>query len=137
MTIRLRGCCSAMGVKRSRKYFSMLRAVASQRPRDDPGRANVLAAPRRRDGAALLVSAALVVRAADRADLLANRTDADVGLPANLSGGTDQPLRAGGRRADRRRDAVGHPVPRTARFLDLVSRGDVVAQPRQPDDLAA
>ena len=43
-------------------------------------------------------------------------------------------LRAGGRRVHRRGAAVGHPVPRPARLLDLVSGGDVVAQPRQPDD---
>src|SRR6266496_4009848 len=43
---------------------------------------------------------------------------------------------AGYRKAhpDRRGDSVGHPVSRAARLFDLVSRGDVGAQSRQPDD---
>ena len=40
----------------------------------------------------------------------------------------------GGRHLHRRGDAVGHPVPRPARLLDLVPGGDVRPQPRQPDD---
>src|SRR3954470_17677706 len=137
MTIRRRGCCNATGAKRWKKCFWMWRADASARPRDERRRGDVFAAPRRRDGAALLVSVALVLRAADRADLLADRADADVGLSADLPRRADQPLCARRRRVDRRRDAVGRPVPRAARLLDLVPRRNVVAQPRQPDDLAA
>ena len=95
----------------------------------------VLAAPRRRDGAALLVSAALVLAAAARADLLAGGADADVGLPAAATSRRTAGFFAqAARHLHRRGDAVGHPVPRPARLLDLVPRGDVVAQPRQPDD---
>ena len=43
-------------------------------------------------------------------------------------------LRARRRHLHRRCAAVGHPVPRPARLLHLVPRGDVGAQPRQPDD---
>ena len=93
--------------------------------------------PRRRDGAALLVSAALVVAAAGRADLLAGGADADVGLPADLSRRAGEHARAGRRRVHRRRAAVGHPVSRPARLFHVVPRRDVVAQSRQPDDLAA
>src|SRR3954454_17330565 len=119
MTIRRRGCCSATGAKRWKKCFSMWRADASARPRNERHRGDVFAAPRRRDGAALLVSVALVLRAPDRADLLADRADADVGLPADLSRRADQPLCTRRRRTHRRRDAVGCPVSRTARLLDL------------------
>src|SRR4051812_7172554 len=106
MTIRRRGCCNATGAKRWKKCFWMWRADASARPRDERRRGDVFAAPRRRDGAALLVSVALVLRAADRADLLADRADADVGLSADLPRRADQPLCARRRRVDRRRDAV-------------------------------
>src|SRR5436189_2674940 len=112
-------------------------AGANARQRNERSSADVFAAPGRGDGAALLVPVALVVRAPDRADLLADRADADVGLSADLSRRPNEPLRARRRRADRRRDAVGHPVPRPAWVLDLVSGRDVVAQSRQPDDLAA
>src|SRR5437764_15001225 len=121
-----------MAAIRWKKCFSMSRAgVIARRRNEGCCTASVLAAPRRRDGAALLVSVALVVRAADRADLLADRADADVGLPANLSCGPGEPLRARRRRAGRRGDAVVHPVPRDARLLHLVSGSDVRTLPRQ------
>src|SRR5947208_17086200 len=135
MMTRRRGWSSAPGAIRWRKCFSMSRAGAIARRRNERARAaGVLAAPCGRDGAALLVSVALVVRAADRADLLADRADADVGLPANLSRWPGEPLCARRRRAGRRGDAVGHSVSRAARILHLVSRRDVRAQSRQPDD---
>jgi hypothetical protein len=56
------------------------------------------------------------------------------GLPANLHCAERRFLRARRRHADRRGAAVGHPVPRPARLLHVVSRGDVGAQSRQPDD---
>ena len=87
-----------------------------------------------RDGAALLVSADVVVAAAAGADLLAGAADHHLGLSAELHFAERQFLRARRRHADRRGDPVGHPVPRPARLLDFVSRGDVGAQPRQPDD---
>ena len=80
---------------------------------------------------------ALVLAAHARPDLLAGRADADVGLSAALRFAERRLLRAGRRHVHRRGAAVGHPVPRPARVFDLVSRGDVRAQPRQPDDVAA
>src|SRR5262249_34152484 len=87
---------------------------------------------RGRDGAALSLSPAFVVVARARADLLAGRAAPGLGLPAVLHRAEFWFLRPRWRRLHRRRDDVGHPVPRPARVLDLVSRGDVVAQPRQP-----
>src|SRR5258707_11847294 len=99
MTIRRRGCWNATVGRRWKRSFSTSRAGARslkgrflrRRRNDDgasrgppPGGAGVLAAARHRHGAALLVSAALVVGAPHRADLLAGRADADVGLPADL-----------------------------------------------------
>src|SRR6188768_840924 len=103
-----------MAATRWRRFSSMSRAGANgARRRNERTCANhVLAAPRRRDGAALLVSVAFVVGAPHRADLLAHGADADVGLPADLSGEPDQPLRTGRRSAGWRGDVVGHPVPR-------------------------
>src|SRR5919112_180013 len=121
MTTRRRGYSRVTGGRRWRKCFSTSHAAAIARKPDEQcgSRArHVFAAPRRRDGAALLVSAALTVRAADRARLLAGRADADVGLPADLSRGPGEPLRPGWRHAGRRRNAVGHPIPWAARVFD-------------------
>ena len=107
---------------------------AAQMSHPIPRPCRVLAAPRRRDGAAPLVSAELVLAARARPDLLAGGADADVGLPAAVRLAELRLLREGRRHLHRRGDAVGHPVPRPARLLDLVPRGDVRPQPRQPDD---
>src|SRR6266566_5029808 len=93
------------------------------RPRDDDAIAGtrcVLAAPCRCDGAAPLVSAQLVLAARARPDLLARGADADVGLPAAVRLAELRLLHESGRHLHRRGDALGHPVPRPARILDLV-----------------
>ena len=95
------------------------------------------AASRRRDGAALSLSAALVLDAAARAHLLAGGAAVRLGLPAALHRAECRLLRARRRHVHRRRADVGHPVPRPARLLGLVPRGDVVAQPVEPDDQPA
>ena len=92
------------------------------------------AASHQRDDPALLVPAAVVVAAAAGIDLLAGAADRDLGLPAELHLAECRVFRAGRRHPDRRGDPVGHPVSRAARLLDLLSRGDVGAQSRQPDD---
>src|SRR3954452_20453923 len=107
------------------------------RPRDDgaiAGARCVLAAPSRRNGAPPLVSAQLILAAGARPDLLAGGADADVGLSAAIRLAELRLLHEGSRHIHRRGDAVGHPVSRSARLLDLFPRGDVRAQPRQPDD---
>src|SRR5947209_4053476 len=92
------------------------------RPRDDgaiAGTRCVLAASRRCNGAPPLVSAQLVLAARARSDLLAGRADADVGLSATIRLAELGLLHEGGRHFHRGGDAVGHPVPRSARLLDL------------------
>src|SRR6185437_4739171 len=98
----------------------------NEQPRHRP---RFLDGARRRHGAALLVSAVVVLAAYSRLDLLADGADADVGLPADLRLAAGRLLRAGRRRFHRLGAAVGHPVSRPARLLDLVSGGDVRAQP--------
>src|SRR6478609_1346713 len=135
MTTRRRGYWLAMAATIWKTCFSTLRAAAAKaprRPRDDHRAASnnsliaharscrVLADASRRYGVALLVPAALVVAARARPDLLADRADVYVGLSADLHRQDER--HAGARRADlhRRRDAVGHPVPRPARVFDLI-----------------
>src|SRR5437879_2355119 len=127
----------ATTARRWRKCFSTLRAGGWwRRARDErSGHASRhFAAPHPCDGAALLVSADVVLAAAAGADLLAGAADQHLGLSAELYLADVGVFRARRRFADRRGDPVGHPVPRPARFLDLFSRGDVGAQSRQPDD---
>src|ERR1700682_5334882 len=92
------------------------------------------AASHRGDDSALLVPVAVVVAAPAGIDLLAGAADHHLGLPADLYRAECRVFRARRRYPDRRGDPVGHPVSRTARLFDLVSRGDVGAQSRQPDD---
>src|ERR1700694_5324041 len=92
------------------------------------------ASSHRRDDPALLVSPALVVAASTGIDLLAGVADHHLGVSAELHRAECRVFRARRRHPDRRRDPVGHPLSRAARFFDLVSRGDVGAQSRQPDD---
>src|SRR5262249_27096930 len=137
MTTHRRGSLPATAARRWRRCSSMSRAVAAKlrvRPPNEPAvliRAD-RAASRRRHGAAL--SPALVMVAGLGADLLAGGAAPGVGLPAVLHRAEFRLLRTRRRRLHRLRDDVGHPVPRSARLLDLVSGRDVVAQPRQPDD---
>src|SRR5262245_47554226 len=104
MTTRRPACCGATAATRWRKCSSMSRAGANASARRERA---VLVPPHRRDGAALLVSVALVVPAADRADLLAGGADADVGLPAELHRRAGEHVRQGGRHPGRRGAAVG------------------------------
>src|SRR5665213_4262235 len=106
----------------------MLRAAAAAtaRRRDDQQRRRprLLVQPRALHGAPLLVFAALVLAARARPDLLADRADADVGLPAALRVAERRAVRAHGRSFHRRGAAVGYSIPRPARLLDLISGGD-------------
>ena len=134
----------ATAARRWKRCSSTSRAAAAKpraRPRNEratpPALVDARAAPRRRDGAALSLSAALVLDAAARADLLAGGAAVRLGLPAALHHAECRLLRPRRRHVHRRGADVGHPVPRPARLLGLVSGGDVVAQPEQPDDQPA
>src|SRR5258706_15247191 len=93
----------------------------------------LLAAPDWRAGAALLVSAALLLAAAARTDLLVDGAGADLGIDPALCRAALGIFRARRRHADRRHAAVGNPFPRAARLFRFLPRGNVGAQPRQPD----
>src|ERR1051325_10066618 len=108
-----------------KRCFSTLPAAPAKRGRwrdDGPiaGARCLLAAPRRRDGAAALVFAQLVLAARARPDLLAGGADADVGLPAAVRLAELRLLHESRGHLHRCGDAMGHPVPRSARLLDLV-----------------
>src|SRR6187431_3553643 len=115
-------------------------AAGPRRPRHERRCPRARAPPRHclasypRDGAALLVSPDVVLAAAPGTGLLAGAADHHLGLFAELHCAIVGFFRPRRRLADRRGDPVGHPVPRPARLFDLVPRGDVGAQPRQPDD---
>src|SRR3979409_1798721 len=133
MTARIRSWRATTG-RRWRKYFSTSRAAVFRKARherahDDQGDR---AASDRRDDPALLVSAAVVLAAFAGTDLLAGPADHHLGLSAELHFANVRILRPRRRHIDRRRDLVGHPVSRSARLFDLVSRGDVGSQSRQP-----
>src|SRR6202043_2290408 len=103
-----------MGATRSRKSSSTWPADAPRRarqPNERGGHARILTASGRRDGAALLVSLALLLAAYDRADLLAGRADADLGLLAALRGAKRRLFCTRGRHFHRRGAAMGHPLP--------------------------
>src|ERR1700738_3679033 len=122
--------------RRSRRWFWTSRAAAFGRARREQACRALgdRAAPRRCDDLALLVPAAVVVAAAAGIALLAGPADHHLGLPAKLHLANFRVLRPRRRHPDRRGDPVGHPVSRAARLFDLVSRGNVGAQSRQPDD---
>src|SRR2546421_11442801 len=122
--------------RRWRKYFSMSPAAASRKAHRERTRSawRYRAASHQRDDSALLVPADLVVAASARTDLLAGAADHHLGLSADLHFAERRIFCASRRHLDRRGDPVGHPVSRAARLFDLVSRGDVGAQFRQPDD---
>src|SRR5258708_27099684 len=122
--------------RRWRKYFSMSPAAASRKAHRERTRSagRYRAASHQRDDSALLVPFVLVVAASAGIDLFAGAADHHLGLSADLYRGQCGVFRARRRHHDRRGDPVGHPVSRAARLFDLVSRGDVGAQPRQPDD---
>ena len=124
-----RACSTATDARRWRRCSSTSRADAANiaRPRNDRQRQRprFFRQSRRRHGAALLVSAALVLAARARPDLLADGADADVGLPAALRDAERRVVRARDRRVHRRGAAVGYSVPRPARIFDFVPGGDV------------
>src|ERR1700760_1719220 len=131
MTMRRRRLSRATAGVPLRKSFSTWRAAGwgrqpSERARRPAVRLRGLGAAHRRDDRPLLVPAALVLAAAARAHLLAGGADADVGLSAALYRRELRVLRPCRRHLHRRGAAVGHPVPRPARLLGIVSRGDVV-----------
>src|SRR5262245_2313403 len=105
-----------------KRCFSTWRAAAGRaRPPNDTGRYwnGVFAQSCRRNGATLLVSAALVLAAHSRPDLLADRADADVGFSTDLYFAERRIFRAGQRRVHRRGPTVGYPVSWSARVLDF------------------
>src|SRR6478735_1110113 len=74
-----------------------------------------------RDGAPLLVSAALVLAARARPDLLADSADVHVGLAADLYRSAEWRARPGRADIHRRGDVVGYLVPRTTRLFHFIS----------------
>src|SRR4029079_1752641 len=136
-TVPTRSCC-ATTAPRWKTSSSTSRAAGWRRGRRERGRdrraSRDFGAPHPCDGVALLVSADVVVAAAPGAGVLAGAAGHHLGLSAELYFAERRFLCARRRLADRRGDPVGHPVPRPTRLFDLVSRGDVGAQPRQPDD---
>src|ERR1700722_11084413 len=119
-----------MAAARWKKSFSTWHAGATKRARRPSNhhhqdhahrkRVRLFAAARRGDDPALLVPPAFVLAAADRADLLARRADDHLGLDPVLRDAEWRLVRSRRRHADRRGLAMGHSVPRPARFLDLV-----------------
>src|SRR5258708_7074791 len=75
-----------------------------------------------RDGAALSVSPALILAAHSRADLLADDAIVRLGISAALHFAERRIFCARRWNVHRRGAAVGHPVPRPARILGVVSR---------------
>ena len=132
-----RRCSSPLPAAAPKSAEAAMRQSAAPRPRlararaDDAGR---IGWPHLRPGAALLVRDPLVLAARRRAHLLAAGADADVGLPAELPGPDLELCRQGRRPLHRRRAALGHPGAQPARIRRGVSGGDLVAQPRPPDD---
>src|ERR1700683_3213023 len=141
MTTRRRGCLRVAPAARSRRFSSTWRAAAASGARRHNDRAHsgplltlprswgragwgFFPAPRRGDDAALLVSVALVLAAAGRARLLADGADDHLGLSAVLHHAEGRLFCPCRRHADRCGAALGHPVPRPARLLALVPRGD-------------
>src|SRR4051794_10694192 len=122
MTARTRSW-PATTAPRWKRCFWMSRAAAARRTPRERGRlpSRHLAASHQRDGAALLVFADVVVAAPAGTDLLAGAADHHLGFPADLHLADIGVFRPRRRLADRRRDPVGHPVPRPARLFDLVS----------------
>src|SRR5271155_3855790 len=122
--------------QRWRKCFSTSRAGGFRKPHHERIRraSRYCGASHPRDDPALLVSPALVMAAAAGIAVLAGFADHHLGIPAKIHRAECRVLRPGWRHADRRGYPLGHPVSRPARLLDLVSRGDVGAQSRQPDD---
>src|ERR1700730_4786042 len=112
--------------RRWRKCSSTSPAAGFRKARREQARQPPLgyrAASHQRDDPALLVSADVVVAAPAGIAVLAGAADHELRASAELHFAYVGVFRACRRQPDRRRDPVGHPVPRPARLLDLVSRG--------------
>src|SRR6266436_7883199 len=121
-----------MAAPTSKRCFSTLRAGRGpswSRYREGP---RVFRRPGLGDAAALSLSVAQLVAAHSRADLLADLADADLGFHEPVSLRQQQLCLPCLWRAARGGHVVGRAVPRPARPLDVVSRGDVGAQSRAP-----
>src|SRR3974390_499334 len=114
MTTLHSACSSATHARRWKRGVSTWRAggrpIVRSRNEQQRRRCELLAQPRQRDGTALLVPAALVLAAHSRPNLLADRADANVGLPAALRDAERRSVRAGRRRVHRRGAVVGYPL---------------------------
>src|SRR5450631_781551 len=126
----------ATTARRWRKCFSTSPAAGFRRARRERARPALgyRATSHQCDDPALLVSVAVVVAAAAGIAVLAGVADHHLGLSAELYFAECRIFRPRRRHPDWRGDPVGHPVSRAARLFDLVPRGDVGAQSRQPDD---
>src|SRR6516165_4211983 len=117
MTTVRKASWRATTAQRWRRCSSTSRAAAPTGPRHE--RIDVawrdFVQPRQCDDPALLVSLAVVLAAVVGADLLAGAAGDHLGLPADLYRAECQFFCTRRRHADRRRDPVGHPVPRAAR----------------------
>src|SRR5579875_1859826 len=110
-----------MGGKPLRKSFWMLRGAAafSMRPRNERAqrkRVRFLTLARRGDDPALLVFASFVVAAAARSRVLAHGANDHLGISAILHHAERRLFRTRRRHLHWRGAALGHPVPRPARF---------------------
>src|ERR1700732_3902358 len=134
-TLRTTSWCATTG-QRWRKWSSTSRAAAFRRARREQARdgRGYCAASDQRDDRALLVSVDVIMAAAIGIALLAGAADHHLGISSELHLPECRLFLARRRYAGRCSDPVGHPVSRAARLFDLLSRGDVGAQSRQPDD---
>src|SRR5260370_22135101 len=120
-----------MAAPTSKKYFCILRASpGSSWNRCHEPRPALFGRSRLGDVTALSLFAAQLVAAHARAALLADAADADLGLHEPVPLYQQHLCLPCLWRAARRRHAVGRAVPRPARPVDVVSRGDVGAQSR-------
>src|SRR5882724_10827177 len=116
----------------SKRCFSTLRADCGPSWSRSRERPRVFRRSGLGDAAALSLSAAQLVATHPGADLLADLADADLGFHEPVSLPQQQLCLPRLWRAARRGHVVGRAVPRPARPLDVVSRGDVGAQSRAP-----
>ena len=122
-------CSPATAATTSRRSSSTSPATAAgprAAPHDAPGPA-AAAAPHPRHAAAPRLPAARLLAAPARPDLLADGADDPVGLHHPVPGRPVRLGRPGRRRVPLGRPALGHAVPRPARRLDVLPRGDVRA----------
>src|SRR3954453_9830848 len=111
-------------VRHSKRGFSMSHAGVLRRRRRERVycASGYRAASDSGDDPALLLFVALVVAALAGVAVLAGLADHHLGFPADLHRAERRVFRASRRHPDRRGHPLGHPVPRPARLLDLISR---------------